>query len=140
MTKRYIFILVAILLTVQLGCAGSMKGVVRRDAKRVNITYTDSRLGKGTLQTVLAGGERFEGKIVRIGWGSAQSDSAVSGDESTDFEDVQMFEGNAEATLSGNKGNFMKCRFNLTDSIIGLSSGGFGMCQVTDGRIIDIFF
>ena len=140
MTKRYIFILVAILLTVQLGCAGSMKGVVRRDAKRVNITYTDSRLGKGTLQTVLAGGERFEGKTVRIGWMGAQSDSAVSDDESTDFEDVQMFEGNAEATLSGNKGNFMKCRFNLTDSIIGLSSGGFGMCQVTDGRIIDIFF
>jgi len=134
------FILVAILLAVQLGCAGSMKGVVRRDAKRVNITYTDSRLGKGTLQTVLAGGERFEGKTVRIGWMGAQSDSAVSGDESTDFEDVQMFEGNAEATLSGNKGNFMKCRFNLTDSIIGLSSGGFGMCQVTDGRIIDIFF
>ena len=140
MTKRYIFILVAILLTVQLGCAGSMKGVVRRDAKRVNITYTDSRLGKGTLQTVLAGGERFEGKTARIGWMGAQSDSAVSGDESTDFEEVQMFEGNAEATLSGNKGNFMKCRFNLTDSIIGLSSGGFGMCQVTDGRIIDIFF
>ena len=140
MTKRYIFILVAILLTVQLGCAGSMKGVVRRDAKRVNITYTDSRLGKGTLQTVLAGGERFEGKTVRIGWMGAQSDSAVSGDESTDFEDVQMFEGNAEATLSGNKGNFMKCRFNLADSIIGLSSGGFGLCQVTDGRVIDIFF
>ncbi len=140
MTKRYIFILVAILLTVQLGCAGSMKGVVRRDAKRVNITYTDSRLGQGTLQTVLAGGERFEGKTVRIGWTGAQSDSAVSGDESTDFEDVQMFEGNAEATLSGNKGNVMKCRFNLTDSIIGLSSGGFGICQVTDGRIIDIFF
>ena len=140
MIKWCTLLLVAILLTVQLGCAGSMKGVVRRDAKRVNITYTDSRLGKGTLQTVLAGGERFEGKTVRIGWMGAQSDSAVSDDESTDFEDVQMFEGNAEATLSGNKGNFMKCRFNLTDSIIGLSSGGFGMCQVTDGRIIDIFF
>ena len=134
------FILVAVLLTVQLGCAGSMKGVVRRDAKRIEVTYTDSRLGKARLQTVLPGGERFEGKIVRTGWAGAQSDSAVSGNDSTDFEDVQMFEGNAEATLSGNKGNFMKCRFNLTDSIIGLSSGGFGMCQVTDGRIIDIFF
>ena len=134
------FILVAVFLTVQLGCAGSMKGVVRRDAKRIEVTYTDSRLGQGRLQTVLPGGERFEGKIVRTGWAGAQSDSAVSGDESTDFEDVQMFEGNAEATLSGNKGNFMKCRFNLADSIIGLSSGGFGLCQVTDGRVIDIFF
>jgi hypothetical protein len=117
-----------------------MKGVVRRDAKRVNITYTDSRLGKGTLQTVLAGGERFEGKIVKIGRADALSDSAISGDESTHFEDVEMFEGNAEATLSGNKGNVMKCRFTLTDSIIGLSSGGFGLCQVTDGRVIDIYF
>jgi len=140
MTKWWMFILVAILLTVQLGCAGSMKGVVRRDAKRIEVTYTDSRLGQGRLQTVLPGGERFEGKIVRTGWAGAQSDSAVSGDESTDFEDVQMFEGNAEATLSGNKGNVMKCRFNLTDSINGLSSGGFGLCQVTDGRVIDIFF
>jgi hypothetical protein len=140
MTKWWMFILVAILLTVQLGCAGSMKGVVRRDAKRIEVTYTDSRLGQARLQTVLPGGERFEGKIVRTGWAGAQSDSAVSGDESTDFEDVQMFEGNAEATLSGNKGNIMKCRFNLADSIIGLSSGGFGLCQVTDGRVIDIFF
>lgn len=140
MTNWRMFILVAILLTVQLGCAGSMKGVVRRDAKRIEVTYTDSRLEKASLQTVLPGGERFEGKIVRIGWMGAQSDPAVSDNESTDFEDVQLFEGNAEATLTGNKGNLMKCRFKLADSIIGLSSGGFGLCQVSDGRVIDIFF
>lgn len=140
MTKWRMFILAAILLTVQLGCAGSMKGVVRRDAKRIELTYTDSRLGTGSLQAVMPGGERFEGKIVRIGWMSGQSDTAVTGSESTVFEDVQLFDGNAEATLSGNKGNIMKCRFNLADSIIGLSSGGFGICQVTDGRVIDIFF
>jgi hypothetical protein len=135
-----VLILIAILLAVQLGCAGSMKGVVRRDAKRIELTYTDSRLEKASLQTVLPGGERFEGKIVRIGWMGAQSDTAVSASESTAFEDVQLFEGNAEATLSGNKGNIMKCRFKLADSIIGLSSGGFGICQTTDGRVIDIFF
>ena len=135
-----VLILVAILLAVQLGCAGSMKGVVRRDAKRIELTYTDSRLGKASLQTVLSGGERFEGKIVRIGWMGTQPDPAVSGDESTAFEDVQLFDGNAEATLSGNQGSIMKCRFKLTDSIIGLSSGGFGICQVSDGRVIDIFF
>jgi hypothetical protein len=134
------FILVAILLAVQLGCAGSMKGVVRRDAKRIELTYTDSRLEKASLQTVLSGGERFEGKIVRIGWMGVQSDIAVSASESTVFEDVQSFDGNAEATLSGNQGSIMKCRFKLTDSIIGLSSGGFGICQVSDGRVIDIFF
>jgi hypothetical protein len=134
------FILVAILLTVQLGCAGSMKGVVRRDAQRVELTYTDSRLGTGILQTVLPSGERFEGKILWIGSADDQSDTAVSGSESTAFNDVQLFDGNAKATLSGNKGNIMKCRFKLADSLMGLSSGGFGICQVTDGRVIDIFF
>jgi hypothetical protein len=140
MTTRHKFILTIILLIVQLGCAGSMKGVVRRDAKRVEFSYTDSRIGAGILQAVLPGGERFEGKIVRIGSTDDQSVSAVSGSESTDFEDVKLFGGNAEATLSGNKGNTMKCRFNLADSIIGITSGGFGLCQVTDGRVIDIFF
>lgn len=134
------FIFILILLIVQQGCAGSMKGVVRRDARRIEITYTDSRLGKGSLQTVLPGGERFEGTIVKIGSADVQSGTAAAGSESTFFEDVQIFEGNAEATLSGNKGNIMKCRFNLTDSIIGLRSGGFGICQVTDGRAIDVFF
>ncbi len=140
MTKWRVFILVAGLLTVQLGCAGSMKGVVRRDAKRIELSYTNSRVGKGSLQTMLPGGERFEGKIVKIGSEDAPSDTAVSGGESTLFEDVQLFDGNAEATLSGSKGNIMKCRFNLADSIIGLSGGGFGICQITDGRVIDIFF
>ena len=140
MTRQWMFILVAILLTVQLGCSGSMKGVVRRDAKRIELTYTDSRLGTGILQTVLPSGERFEGKILRIGSPDVQSDTAVSGSESTAFNDVQLFDGNAKATLSGNKGNIMKCRFKLADSLIGLSSGGFGICQVTDGRVIDIFF
>ena len=140
MTKPYLFIMVAILLTFQLGCAGSMKGVVRRDAKRIELAYTDSRIGKGSLQTVLPGGERFEGKIVGIESTDAQTDMAVSANESTAFEEVQLFDGNAKASLYGNKGNIMKCRFNLADSIIGLSSGGFGICQVTDGRVIDIFF
>jgi hypothetical protein len=140
MTKQHMFILVAILLTVQLGCAGSMKGVVRRDAQRVELTYTDSRLGTGILQTVLPSGERFEGKILWIGSADDQSDTAISGSESTAFNDVQLFDGNAKATLSGNKGNIMKCRFKLADSLMGLSSGGFGICQVTDGRVIDIFF
>ncbi len=140
MNKWCMVILIAVFLGVQLGCAGSMKGVVRRDAKRIEFTYTDSRLGKGSLQTVMPNGERFEGLVVRIGSADPQSDTAASGSESTDFEDVQSFDGNAEATLVGNKGSIMKCRFNLADSIMGLSSGGYGICQVTDGRVVDIFF
>jgi hypothetical protein len=140
MTTWHKIILTILLLTVQLGCAGSMKGVVRQDAKRVEFSYTDSRVGAGTLQAILPGGERFEGKIVRIGSTDDQSVSADSGSESMDFTDVNLLDGNAEATLFGNKGNIMKCRFDLADSIIGITSGGFGLCQVSDGRVIDIFF
>jgi hypothetical protein len=134
------FVLVAIILIVQQGCAGSMKGVVRRDAKRIEITYTDSRIGTASLQTILPGGERFEGKLVRIGAADSQPDTATTGNASVDFGDVNLFDGNAEATLIGNRGNIMKCRFNITDFIIGLSSGGFGICQDSRGRTIDIFF
>ena len=142
MIKKGITILVAILLAALTGCSGTMKGVVRRDAKRIPITYSDSRIGKGLLQTVLPDGEGFEGKLAEIASLNSvtASDSTRAADGSAIFEAVQSFEGNAEAALSGNRGNTMKCRFRLADTIIGLSSGGFGICQVSDGRVIDIFF
>ncbi len=140
MTNQRAFVLVVAVLIFLLGCAGSMKGVVRRDARRIEMTYTDMRLGKGILKTVLPGGERFEGRIVKIGATDIQSDTAIATSQSAAFDDVQVFEGNAKATLSGSRGNIMKCRFNLTDSLMGISSGGFGLCQVSDGRVIDIFF
>ena len=140
MTNQRAFLLVVAFIIFLLGCAGSMKGVVRRDAKRIEMTYSDMRLGKGILKTVLPGGERFEGRIVKIGSTDIQSDTTVAASQTAAFDDVQVFEGNAQATLSGSRGNIMKCRFNLTDSLMGISSGGFGLCQVSDGRVIDIFF
>ena len=90
MRRQRAFILIAILVTVQLGCAGSMKGVVRRDAKRIELTYTDSRIGVGVLRTVLPDGERFEGKVVRVGAANIQSDTAVTADGPTTFEEVKL--------------------------------------------------
>ncbi len=140
MIKRVIFILGILLLAVLQGCSGSLKGVIRQDAKRVQFTYTDSRIWKGNLQTVLPGGESFEGRLVKIGSTETESDTTVADSGAASFEDVQLFDGDAEATLLGNKGNIMKCRFKLADIIIGLSSGGFGICQVSDGQVIDVFF
>ena len=140
MKNLRVVVLVAIGLIALQACAGSMKGVVRRDAKRIEITYTDSRIGQAVLRTALPDGERFEGKLVKIGAADSQSDAAVAGSASADFGDVIVFDGNAEATLLGDRGNIMKCRFRLTDSIIGLSSGGFGLCQDSRGQTIDVFF
>jgi hypothetical protein len=90
----------------------------------------------------MPGGERFKGRIVRISSGSFEtgSDSTHTPVGPGNFEEVASFAGNSEATLAGDMGNIMKCRFQVTDIIIGISGGGFGICQTADGSVIDIFF
>ena len=140
--KKYISIFGAILLTGLVGCAGTMKGIIRKDAKRVQFSFSDSRIGTAKIQVAMPDGERFKGRIVSISSGSieTESDSTRATLSSGSFEEVDSFAGNSKATLTGNMGNIMKCRFHITDIIIGLSSGGFGICQTADGSVIDIFF
>jgi hypothetical protein len=142
MMIKAVFGYVAILLVVTIGCTGTMDGVIRRDAKRIQIFYTDSRTPVAELVTVLPGGERFRGKPERLDTTKEmmEAGSSETVEDFGRFEEVQAFSGNLKATLSGNKGNTMQCRFELTDVIIGFSSGGFGLCQLADDRVIDVFF
>ena len=129
---------IAVFLALMTACSGTMQGVVRKDARRVSFNYSDSRIGKADVQVVMPEGEHFEGRVER---GTDRTRPNSSSTISTDrFEAVETFGGNADAVLSGNRGNIMKCRFHIADVIIGISSGGFGICQVSDGRVIDIFF
>ncbi len=138
MTRKCLYTVTTIFLAVMTACSGTMQGVVRKDARRVSVNYSDSRIGTADVMVVMPGGERFEGRTKR-GTEGTTSDSGTT--SSTDaFEAIETFDGNADAVLTGNRGNIMKCRFHLTDSIIGFSGGGFGICQVSDGRVIDIFF
>jgi len=138
MTQKCLYVFLALVFAVMTACSGTMQGVVRKDARRVSFNYTDSRIGTADLQVALPDGERFAGRVERGTENTAIDPGAT---KSTDrFEAVETFDGNADAVLSGNRGNIMKCRFRLTDIIIGFSSGGFGICQVSDGRVIDIFF
>jgi hypothetical protein len=91
---------------------------------------------------VLPGGERLRGKPQRLDTNKEMMEGDASGtvEDVGRFEEVMTFPGNIKATLSGNRGNTMKCRFDLTDVIIGFSSGGFGLCQLADGRVINVFF
>ena len=138
MTQKHFYACLAALLAVLTACSGSMQGVVRQDAKRVSMNYSDSRIGTADVQVVMPGGERFEGRTNR-GTDSTTPNPGAAGN-SENFEAVENFDGNADAVLRGNRGNIMKCRFHLTDIIIGFTSGGYGLCQVSDGRVMDIFF
>ena len=71
---------------------------------------------------------------------AAQAGSAGSGSTRNRFEAVQDFEGNKEAVLYGNKGHTMICRFKVMDVLTGFATGGYGICQVSDGRVIDLYF
>lgn len=138
MIQKCLYIFIAVFLGAMTACSGSFQGVVRKDAQRVSFDYSDSKAGSAAVQVTMPEGERFEGRIER---GTDRTRSNSSTTSSTDrFEVLETFDGNTDAVLSGNRGNIMKCRFQLGDIIVGFSGGGFGICQVSDGRVIDIFF
>lgn len=138
MSRIYLFVFTAVLYGALTACSGTMDGVVREDAKRVKFTYSGARIGTAEVQVKMPGGERFIGRTQR---GREATAPAAEGSTSSDtFQAVEEFEGNADAVLTGNRGNMMKCRFHITDILIGFPSGGIGLCQVADGRTIDIYF
>jgi hypothetical protein len=138
MTQKWLFSIIAVILVTMTACSGSLKGIMRKDTSRVSFSYSDSRIGKAELQVVLPEGERFKGRSEK---GINLTSPKVSATTSMDrFEAVETFQGNAEAVLSGDRGNIMQCRFLLTDTILGFKGGGFGICQLSDGRVVDVFY
>ena len=138
MNWKPLYAFTAALVVVLTACSGTIQGVVRQDARRVPFHFSDSRIGTADLQVTMPEGERFEGRTTR---GTAETAPSSGASISSDrFEAVESFDGNAEAVLTGDRGNIMKCRFHITDIIFGFTSGGFGICQVSDGREIDIYF
>ena len=53
---------------------------------------------------------------------------------------VRAYTGKVVATLFGNHGHSMRCRFSLNDPIEGLVGGGVGRCQTSDGSQLDAQF
>jgi hypothetical protein len=129
----------ALTMVAVIGCSGTMNGVIRRDATRIDITYTDTRVSSAELFVVMPDGERFQGRTESLNK-SKEMMQATADDISAHFQVMQTFDGNAKANLTGSRGNLMKCRFKLADYILGLKGGGYGLCQMADGRVIDVFF
>lgn len=122
-----------------------MRGMVQQGGELVSFQFEDTGFGYGTLKTTLSHGETFEGKFVEesssgfgTGFGAAWSGSSTA--YGTTFGTVESYSGNIEAVLFGDNKHTMKCRFRVADPMMGLPSGGVGMCQVSDGRVIDVQF
>ena len=140
--KSAVVALIIISLAGLIGCSGNIQGVVRQDAKRMEFAYQESKIGDGSLQTVLPDGERFEGEFVEVSSYIEQTglSSTDTSGEIARYEAVDEYSGNWDAVLHGDRGHMMKCRFKLTDVFMGIAGGGYGICQISDGRVIDLFF
>lgn len=130
------------------GCAGDLQGIIRQQNQPVTLHYDETLIGYETLEATLPDGEHFKGRFIGkiassfgIGFGvSFSGGSATTTTGNRLFNAVDAYNGNIEALLIGKKGHSMKCRFKLEKPLRGFAGGGAGVCQVSDGRIVDVEF
>lgn len=144
------------------GCTttGTIDGRVAvpdKPAAAVAFTYTASwARNSGTLSTTLPSGEGFSGQYVQITststvdmidpsfWDPAWMDWGPFDTPWSDGGDFKTFVTNDSrkvvATLFGDQGDVMRCRFRLSDPERGMPGGGVGQCQVSNGSHIEARF
>ena len=114
--------------------------------------------GSGTMAAVMPDGERFSGSyvVVKRGLSKWRIEPAWAGDAPPDargdIDDsmwgaardhvafVNAHLNKAIATLKGNRGGTMLCRFSLQASEAGMRGGGSGSCQTSKGAKISANF
>lgn len=158
------FVLVLVLAGALSGCVrtGQLNGrlsVPSQPVENVKFEFRSDVSGEGgKLSTKLAGGESFSGRYVQItsttrehviaplfqrwppfwnDWGPFGT-PWFAGNDYTTFR--TNYSGKVVATLFGDRGDTMRCRFRLSDPPAGLSGGGAGECQPSNGGKIDVQF
>jgi len=93
-----------------------MRGFIRESNEPIEFNFKDDGSGRGGyISITLPDGESFEGKYRILG-------------------------SSGYGVIGGDKGNTLKCSFFEEYPGNGFVAGGTGMCQVSDGRIIDIMW
>lgn len=120
-------------------CSGTMKGVVRGEGTPVTFAY-ETGLDSDKLTAVIDG-ETFQGKAVMS---STSTFGSAFGSTSSGFQSTALFgsaqSSDAMATLFGSKGSTMSCQLRYADSDGFIIAGGVGVCQHSDGRLIDVMW
>jgi len=146
-----------------LGCAsGPLTGHVTlpgQAAMPLTMTWNSGPFGgSGKMSALMPDGERFSGTYTVVSPGMSRSslDPAWTGDEPGDnqgqiddslwgagrdhFTFTKAYENKAVATLKGDRGTTMLCRFNLDVGSAGMGGGGTGECQTSKGAKITAQF
>ena len=134
MRRPALFLASIIVVLASMACSGTMKGVDRFTGERVYFAYEDEKFGSASIKVVMPDGERFSGKTLD----EPLETSAMSASGKR-YHMVDRFPGKIAAYLTGDRGTNMKCKFRLSDPVLGFKGGGFGLCQTSDDRLIDVF-
>ena len=140
-------LIVVICLTLS-ACAGTMNGMVRGSGERISISYTQG-MQHDNLKVKMPDGEIFSGKAVMVGHSTSMgigfssaaatsSSGAYATGSGTSFGVVESYTGSMQAVLFGNKGHTMRCKFQYADSSGFTTAGGVGLCETSDGRVVDV--
>ncbi len=122
--------------------------------KPIEMEYKTARFGAGgTISTTLPDGEYFTGRYLQVtsettadafgpGWGGWGAWNPFWGDwDGGDYETfIDNYTGKVVATLFGDRNHTMRCRFQLSDPAEGMTGGGVGECQVSNGDKIEATF
>ena len=111
-----------------------MQGVVRGEGTRVTFKY-EQGMDRDYYEATIDG-EHFRGQAVHtdartgvdIGFADGATVPLITSSTS----------GNIVAVMFGDKGSTIRCNMNYADSSGFTTMGGLGICQHSDGRIIDI--
>lgn len=145
MNKRNLSLFIVILLA---GCTGTMGGMLRDSGERVSFSYK-MQFNDDALFVTLPDGEHFEGKAVMVGntksteYRSGNSTSKSTSGEKTrersaERSVVDTSTSTFQATLFGDRKHTMSCKLHYADTSGVIASGGIGVCEVSDGRVVDL--
>ena len=160
---RFLIVAAALALT---GCVarGKITATITRpdNGGPVTMHYRSDRFtNNGTITATLPSGEQFSGPYLQVtsdtsgemldpywgGWGtgwdgwSPWSDDYgpwIAGEDMPTF--IRNYSGKVIATLTGDRGGRMRCRFRLAEPDQGMSGGGLGECETGAGQRIQATF
>lgn len=126
--------LVTVSFVVLSACSGPMQGVVRGEGTRVQIEY-EQGMDRDYYRTTIDG-ENFSGQAIDAG--ATSGVGAVFSNSAVGTVLTSNSSGNFMAVLLGDRGSAMRCQMNHADSSGITTAGGIGLCQHSDGRVIDV--
>lgn len=124
------------------GCSGTMQGSVRGTGERVQFAYQQG-MDSDQLSAVV-GSESFKGKAVMrnasVTQGTVYSPFGNNGMGSFANVTGTSTSGDFAAVLFGSRGSSLNCQLQYADPSGFTGSGGVGVCQHSDGRVIDVMW